>query len=130
MLSTRQDILKRANFKTKDISVDGMTLRVKEMSGMEKARFEAFILKHTKEAGKETAQVDPTKLRLGLFIFCVCDENNKLIFSENDAEELSNSLSKSVLFEVSEAASEVNETNTEEQVKNSEAVPPGNLNLS
>jgi short-subunit dehydrogenase involved in D-alanine esterification of teichoic acids len=132
MYAKKADFLKPLPFKTAIVTVNDMHIKVREMSGIEKAKWEAFAVQYEKKGNEVLSIVDRTKFRIAMFIFSVCDENNKLLFTVDDVPELENSLTSEVLVEVSNAAIVLNNSggSQEEQLKNSEGDLPANSSLS
>lgn len=83
----REDILNAVDIKSETVSVPewGGEVYVRGMTGAERDRFEGSIIE-MKSGGKQSFNME--NVRAKLCQFCICDENGKRLFAENDVAAL------------------------------------------
>lgn len=98
--------------KTVDVELDGLTYRLREMSGTQRDRFEsaAVVEKAEEVDGKREIRrvVDPMYLRARLVAMCWVDEDGTQCYADDEVHMLSDDIPASKLNVLFEAAQKLN----------------------
>ena len=120
---TRDDILRANDLPREEVPVPewGGSVLVRTISGTERDAFEEAIMGRGRK-------IDPTNIRAKLCALCICDTENKRLFSDGDVAALG-AKSASALDRVFETASKLNRIGAREVetlAKNSSSEESGN----
>lgn len=117
-LLNKEDILKAKDLTFEDVEVKewGGTVRISSMSGKER---DSFALKFMDDKFKPI-DCDPLKMKMALLCHTIVDEEGKVLFSEEDLEELYKKSCEILdrLYEVSSRLNGMEEKNIDELAKN------------
>lgn len=120
----RESLLKKEAFKVKRVDLgDDDYVYVRQMSGRERDRFEASLLKEvTGKKGRVTYKRSLEDFRAKLAVNTLCDHSGNSILNPQDYEVLSQNMSADRLERIVNVAQELNhisEDDKEELIKNS-----------
>jgi len=120
---TREALLKKQKLRMEKVALDKDSyVYIREMTGRERDRFEQSIVKITKgKKGVPEQQQDLKDFRAKLVVCSACDHNGELLFTANDVEALSSTLSASKfekMVNVAQKLSGITEEDKEELIKN------------
>jgi len=123
---TLQDLLSiaRKRVVVKVAELDGMEFTLRELSGTERDKFEAWTISEVD--GKRT--INTTYLRARLVALCMLDEGGARMVPDSEITTLSDGLSSSVLTTLFTAAQKLNGLDgaaVEDAAKNSESAATG-----
>lgn len=115
---TKEAILGAQDHKTEYVDVPewGGIVRVKTMSGRERDAFEASLI------GEKDSERRMENMRARMLAWCIVDENNRRMFSIDEADDLGQK-SAAALDRVVAVARRINGMSKDESEKNSNARP-------
>lgn len=115
MLLKKEDILKASDLETNEVDVPewGGKIRLKSMTAGERDRFEEEV---TKMREKKTFE----NIRAKFLALCIVDENNELLFTGSDIQELGKKSAKVIdrLFTEAQSLNGLGDKDVEELSKN------------
>jgi len=116
-LLTRSQLLQKQDLKIQKIMLDEKQfVYVREMTGTERDRFEATLLKlHELPDGSIERKQDLEDFRAKLAVFTLCDEKGKLLLQPTDYGKLGDHMRASILSHIADAAAELNQINQNAQ---------------
>lgn len=128
-LATREQFEKVVRrFEDVEIPEYNLTVRVQEMSGTNRDKFEVGVLKKNPASANgggppKISEVDPMFLRGKLLVLCIVDDAGKRLFKDNEEEYLSDIIPASAqgkLFAVAQRLNGLEATAVGDAAKNSE----------
>lgn len=105
------------------VAVPGMgTVYVRSIKARERDRFEIVAGRERERARKDRGGERPVKVRALLVALCACDEDGKPLFSEDDAEQLSEQPADVIdlIFDAAAKLNRMGATDEDDAEKNSE----------
>jgi len=126
-LLSREDLLKKQALKIEKVDLgDGDYVYVKQMTGRERDRFEASIIRQVKRGNRIDYEHDLEDFRAKMAVCTVCDEQGNLLLKQDDYKTLGDSMPAAKLELIVEAAQRLNKISQEDRdnlLKNSEFIP-------
>ena len=125
-VATRDMILAIDDLKNEDVEVPewGVTVRVREMTGAERGKFEKAISKvSTAPDGSTNVEMDAQNMRVQLCAMTIIDEEGKRLFSDNELGLLGAKSAKAIqrVFDVAARLSGISDESVEEEMEKSQA---------
>jgi hypothetical protein len=129
-LLKRDDLLKKQELRKERVDLgNGDFVYVRQMTGRERDRFEASVIRRKEDRSGRVTYVDAWEdFRAKLAVNTLCDENGENLLQPGDAATLSQNISAERLELIVNKAQELNritEADKEELIKNSEAAQSG-----
>lgn len=122
-LLNREKLLSRQELKIERVDLsDDDYVYVRQMTGRERDRFEASIVRPVRKGQRIEYEHDLADFRAKLAVCTVCDEHGNLILTQSDYERLSECMPAAMLERIVERAQAINRigpTEVEDLSKNS-----------
>jgi len=126
-LLSREDLLKKQALKIEKVDLgDGDYVYVKQMTGRERDRFEASIIRQVRRGNRIDYEHDLEDFRSKMAVCTVCDEHGNLLLKQDDYKTLGDSMPAAKLELIVEAAQRLNRISQEDRdnlLKNSDFIP-------
>lgn len=121
-LLSKDKLLRKQELKVEKVDLgNGDYVYVKQMTGRERDRFEASIVRQVRKGSRIEYEHDLCDFRAKLAVWTICDEQGNLLLSQEEYAQLSESMPAAVLeriVEVAQAINRIGPTDMEDAAKN------------